>query len=549
MTRRPNPGAPRGTGRILYVSDPSSIAVALLPDPVRSDDLRRWVDMLADSGVDMFDQEVYSMCWSEYWRSERIEYDQRQQHKRFIPMLDDGIQPLDVLIDQSHKRSMAFIAGFRVNDTHGYKSLRGGRFPFVGTGIADVIEKHPEWELTDLPEGEPYCSSYALDFSSRGVRDFTSGVMKEVVDRFDVDGLELCYRDFGYFPLGKGPERAHVMTDFVREVRGILDERGTSGGGRLLLGARVFSTLEENLAMGLDVAAWVREGLLDYLSPQDGMFADFNLPFGEFSALTAASECMLYPGLLPFTSQRARIRLKAAPLSSSTCRAYAHSCYQNGADGISLFNHCIVTHNYPYYPQLMQIFHELRDPQEVAAGERHYIYDPLWSGVAGYGLDENAAADSIVLDRGTSGASGKVHLDLYEDVDLVHCIQFLFRGFGLSHNDELEVRFNGHLIEDSVIGRSRRSDTPPENIAGVQATARREESLRETGGRYWACVPEVRVDFVPAPRPELSSRWFMLDLSTVVYGRNTLEITLRKSDPDASGEIVIDEFEVWVRPR
>ena len=35
---------PRGSERILYVSDPSSIARKLLPDPVREEDLRNWVE-------------------------------------------------------------------------------------------------------------------------------------------------------------------------------------------------------------------------------------------------------------------------------------------------------------------------------------------------------------------------------------------------------------------------------------------------------------------------------------------------------------------------
>lgn len=37
--------APRGQRRVLYVSDPSSIANNLYPDLVREQDLRRWVDM------------------------------------------------------------------------------------------------------------------------------------------------------------------------------------------------------------------------------------------------------------------------------------------------------------------------------------------------------------------------------------------------------------------------------------------------------------------------------------------------------------------------
>ena len=51
--------APRGTRRILYCNDPSSILfVNLLPNPVEADDLRRWVDMVADSGVDTLLQDI-----------------------------------------------------------------------------------------------------------------------------------------------------------------------------------------------------------------------------------------------------------------------------------------------------------------------------------------------------------------------------------------------------------------------------------------------------------------------------------------------------------
>ncbi|MAE63290.1 MAG: hypothetical protein CMJ18_03385 [Phycisphaeraceae bacterium] len=62
--------APRGDIRILYVSDPSSIVTNVLHDPAEPDDLRKWVDVLADSGIDTFDQEVFSQGWTAYWKSE-----------------------------------------------------------------------------------------------------------------------------------------------------------------------------------------------------------------------------------------------------------------------------------------------------------------------------------------------------------------------------------------------------------------------------------------------------------------------------------------------
>jgi len=50
--------------RLYYISDPSSIATNLLPDPVRESDLRSWIDTVADAGVSTFCQEVFSQGWT-----------------------------------------------------------------------------------------------------------------------------------------------------------------------------------------------------------------------------------------------------------------------------------------------------------------------------------------------------------------------------------------------------------------------------------------------------------------------------------------------------
>ena len=83
--------APRGTRRVHFVSDPSSITMNVLPDPVEEDDLRRLVDMIADSGADSYQQDVYNKGCTAYWRSDEFQYDGREQHKRFLPMLEAGI--------------------------------------------------------------------------------------------------------------------------------------------------------------------------------------------------------------------------------------------------------------------------------------------------------------------------------------------------------------------------------------------------------------------------------------------------------------------------
>jgi len=530
------PMRPRGTARILYVSDPSSIARKLLPDPVREEDLRRWVDIVADSGVDIFDQEVFSMGWTVYWQSDRYEYDRRPQHRRFLSLLDAGIQPLEILIDQAHRRGMRFVAGLRVNDNHGHQARE------QGVGIADYIDSNPQWQLKDFPAGEYYELSEPLDFTFPEVREFTFGVVQELCSRFAIDGIELCYRDHAYFPPDKGQERAGLMTELVRQIRATLDERGSA-----LLGARVFSTIEECDWLGLDAPAWISEGLLDYISPQDSMYADFSVPYAEWALLTRDSQCMLYPGLLPWTSFRARYRRRQSPISADTARALAQTMYRAGADGLSPYNHFVPTlWHPPFYPQAMQIFHQLRDPDAIAGRERHYIFDPTWAGMTGFGAEGKCStgavkAQKILLDRDDLPAEGVYRFCLYEDLAQAHHTTLMLRGTGLTENDRLEIRLNGHLIADEAIGRTLPSDAQPTSEEGYE---------REEGAKSIPCFPERGwYDCRPETGPAHSTRWFSLHDPMVDYGENVLSVALIESAPRDGESIVIDEVEVWVDPR
>jgi hypothetical protein len=73
--------------RLIYVSDPSLIASRYLPDPVKEEDLRNWIDDVSASRVDTFIQEVFTQGWTTYWRADGFDYDARHQHRSFLPLL------------------------------------------------------------------------------------------------------------------------------------------------------------------------------------------------------------------------------------------------------------------------------------------------------------------------------------------------------------------------------------------------------------------------------------------------------------------------------
>ena len=501
-SNRPAAATPRGTRRVHFVSDPSSITANVLPDPVEAADLHRLVDMIADSGTDSFQQDVYNKGCTVYWRSDEFQYDQREQHRRFLPLLAGGTQPLQVLLEHSHKRGMAFTAGFRMNDTHA-----GEHFPVR----ADFVESHPELQLQDGRPDGGYQEGFPLDFSFDEVRDYIFRVMREVVDRFDVDGIEMTFRDPIYFPFPEGRDRAHLMTALVRRLRAMLDEYGRTRGRRLQLGARVFSTLDECLDLGLDVPTWIAEELLDYVSPMDTMFCDFNAEFEEFGKLARNSSCMMYPTLNQWTSRR--MRMSGGGMSPSNCRAFVHTFYGAGADGLTIYAPVAgFMRSPPFFPQSLQVLHELRDPQRVAAGDRHYIFDPTWEGESDFGRDRCSSgvvkARRIVLERGPRQPSGEYPFRLYEHMDNVHQATLLLRGTLTAH-DELEVFLNGELMAPGPLG--------------------------QRNANFNEMVPEVR--------------WFLLSPTAVAYGQNHLTIILTKPDPQTSEDLIIDELVVWVQPK
>ena len=520
--------APRGARRILYVSDPSSIAIRYLPDPVAREDLQDWVDQLAASGVDTFIQEAYTQGWTTYWREDDLEYDARPQHRRFLPLLNQGIQPLEVLLKQCHARGLEFLAGVRMNDNHGHISVRQG----VGAGARFLVD-HPEWQLQAAPPGPYYKLATPLDFSFPQVRNYLFRVSQRLVDRFAVDGLELCFRDHRYFLPGKGVESQPVMTQLVERIRGMLDQAGQRRGKRLILGARVFPTLEECRSLGLDVEAWISAGLIDYVAPNDTMYSEPNAQYEQFARLTRAGECRLYPGLLPWTSLRMRRRLGGQPITADQQRAVVTNMYAAGADGISSYNHFVTMDWPPFYPQMLRSLSELKDPQALGALDRHYVFEPAWAGCLGFGRDRSSTglvkADRLTLRRVT-GSTGQYRLRICERLSRCRGATLLFRAFGAKMEDRLEVRLNGMVVPQRAL-RVRADEPRVDMKASVDPNSTASAGLPP--------VPELPGSWI--------TYWFDLSEPPAKFGDNWLEVKLLEPAPGSKQDVVIDEVEVFVK--
>ena len=108
---------------------------------------------------------------------------------------------------------------------------------------------------------------------------------EELLARYDPDGLELDFLRFSrHLTPGKEREQAPLMTEFVRSVRMAANAAGKARGRRIALSARVPEWRTAARAFGLDVAAWVREGLVDEVVPCNMWAAsNFDLRIDEWT--------------------------------------------------------------------------------------------------------------------------------------------------------------------------------------------------------------------------------------------------------------------------
>ena len=403
-----------------------------------------------------------------------------------------------------------------------------------------------------------------LDFTFQEVRDYICEVAKECVRSFNLDGLELCFRDSLYFPYGKGRERQSVMTDLIRELHEILVSESKNKNKKLKLGARFYQTLEECHDIGLDIPSWIMNGYLDYISPSDIMYSDINASYEEFAELTRDSDCYLYPAILPWLSCRSERRLNRMPINVDQQRAIAQNYYGAGADGISFYNHFVSNDWAPFYPMQLYDMNDLRDPERVAQGRKHYVFEPIWSGCDVFiqdGAPSGAIkADKIVLKRSDKVVNGQYRFRICEDLSKARKAFLLFRAGNMTLEDPIMVHINNEEIPHPMIRQTqsekRIKATPIETATdrsirmyreGIEKKYVKTDPMEKdtykhdsitTGGGHPIIQGEIDRPFTTC--------WFELTSPPAICGDNWLEVTLIPGNIQATEAIIIDELEVMV---
>lgn len=256
--------------------------------PYTAKAIHRYVDLLADSGVDTFlSNPNAQVAWypsktldtvlDGYRRGDRDFFraharathvpdaqldkflDQMVSfHNLYLDLAEAGIDWLRETVQACRRRKIAPWVSVRMNDTHGVED--------PASHFNCRVFRDPANRLSGRaidPHDPPNAHWVALNYARRPVRDFMFAHIREYVEVYGFEGMELDWlRDPHVLEPGATDADCRVVTDWLREVRAYTEARGR----RMPLGLRIPANLGYLRSRGLDVRTIAREGLVDFIN-------------------------------------------------------------------------------------------------------------------------------------------------------------------------------------------------------------------------------------------------------------------------------------------
>ena len=360
----------------------------------------------------------------------------------------------------------------------------------------------------------------AFDYAHPEVRAHKLAIIEEFITRWDNDGIALDFeRSARYFKEYGKPENAALMTDLIRKVKAILERTGKQRGRKLYFYVRVLPKIEVAYERGLDVRTWVREGLVNAISPGHGRLT-VTLDLKPWLELVRGRDCWIYPSINPWRT-------------TEETRAWAKLMYHRGAHGLQLFNygHLIFGHDAhtpppqaarvgtvwfaDLHPDYYRVLHEIADTKSFEFKNKRYMLES----VSHEGLELGGgqltrlieAVDDIVLPVRLEVGTHRVGFGFADDLAEAQRrgasprVTLRLKVVNYTQPDEFDVLVNGRLLP--------------------------------LGTRHTRAVFIMNNDtWVTHPVPN--------DL--LQLGENTLEISVRKLNPQLSAIPVLENMEILV---
>ena len=385
--------------------------------------------------------------------------------KTVAALIESGHDPLALLCQEARRLGMDLWADMHMNDWHHFDETYDaqGRMDIgqYNSWAGPFFTEHPEyWIGRESVENAPADRKYGQvvqffqDFAHPEVREFRRAIVEEVCTRYDVDGFQLdLMRIPCFFKPAEIERNTPLMTAFIREVRATLDRIGEQKDRRLELAVRVPLTIEGALNTGLDVRAWISEGLVDMLSPTPFFMSYLDADIHPYADLVRDTPCLLYPAIeesyaCGYTAQVIPEWVFGGtdciqPVTVEMARAVAMHYWQAGAHGIALHNWEGTWHaDYRNHPALL----ELGDPDILKHKDKRYVVTRQRARTD-FPIHDPPAPLPIALEDAPARFALRVSDDLPAAAERLEEVSLWLYIRNLTSFDEIEVRLKGTVLK------------------------------------------------------------------------------------------------------
>lgn len=297
-----------------------------------------------------------------------------------------GLDCLDMTVDFCHTNNFEVFVSVRVNDTHDRTPVRPGVKPKTGGAFPKWKGANPDC-LFGTKDGKapPFGSWTSVDFENPKTRAYMKKFIGDLVNNYDVDGIEYDFMRHGPIlkTVGWGAyateAQLKMMTDFMKELRSITEAAGRRRGRPILVMVRTMDSPAYAKALGIDIEAWLAAGVMDIWSASDYFQQEFWKPNAD---LAHRHGVLFYAALaesrVPGGSRkRAGKTVRILPgRNTPACYAAEYSAATAaGCDGIESFNLSVLTKK--ERDGLLRV-----DPRKTAHLDK--VYFALTRGSGGY---------------------------------------------------------------------------------------------------------------------------------------------------------------------
>jgi hypothetical protein len=502
------------TPKIMFYHDGRHPLIYRYEPPMQPEEYEQGVDELLGTPVEaimfclgdgrtvLHDTEI-----GELWGHNRKKWPHlifRRAHQNASGLIRKGHDPLRMICDRAHQYGKLVYPTLLLQQGRGSwdEDVRCSDFRF----------ENPQLEIGargDLPEGYP--GSTCLDFKHREVRDERFELIAETLRKYPVDGFELQmnYQPY-YFHPDEIDAGRQIMTDWIRKVHRALKRSGR----KRELAIRIPSSIEGCYEVGMDIKAWLKEGLVDVLIGQTFSGPELLDSTVDFSPLVKAAKgtgCRVHAALQSFVDSD---RLGEATIEM--VRAAACNYWAQGVDGLYLAHWF---GNWPYQASFYEKLRELPYPEVMTAKDKIY-YVPTVTGRHPEPETEPGLAMQLPVYL-KKGGRASITLPISDDlkrwakVGRVHEVLLRVRIMGTTERDRLRFLLNG-------------KELPAVLLRQINELYRMSAPRYRTGSGYWHVF---KLDKAHWPK----------------MGENKIEIELLKRDAQALPELFVRDVELQIK--